>query len=69
MGIFEKIKNIDKKTSKYFPIFTILIYGLICGFKWPANEFIWKSLGQDITIGLILLNQAVIVSYLTFYKN
>ena len=69
MSIISHIKNLDKKTGKYFPIFSILIYGLICGFNWSGNEFIWDTIGQDIVIGLILLNQASIISYLTFYKD
>jgi len=69
MTIINQIKNLDKKTGKYFPIFSILFYGLICGFKWAGNEFIWDTMGQDIVIGMILLNQASIISYLTFYKD
>ena len=69
MGIIDKLKTADKKASKYFPIFGILIYGFLCGFKWPGNEFIWNSMAQDIVIGLILLNQGVIVSYITFYRE
>ena len=69
MGIIEKLKTADKKASKYFPIFGILIYGFLCGFKWSGNEFIWNSMAQDIIIGLILLNQGVIVSYITFYRD
>ena len=69
MGIIEKLKSADKKASKYFPIFGILIYGFLCGFKWSGNEFIWNSMAQDIVIGLIILNQGVIVSYITFYRN
>ena len=53
MGIIDKLKTADKKASKYFPIFGILIYGFLCGFKWPGNEFIWNSMAQDIIIGLI----------------
>ena len=69
MNIIYKIKILDKTTSKYFPIFAILSYGLICGFMWPGNKFIWNSMIQDIIVGFVLLNQAVFISYLTFYKE
>tara|TARA_Y100000389_G_C17201284_1_gene383782 strand:+ start:149 stop:358 length:210 start_codon:yes stop_codon:yes gene_type:complete len=69
MGIVDNIKSIDKKMSKFFVPFSILFFGFIFGWKYAAGENIFSSLMQDISILFILLNQGVIIAYLTWYKD
>tara|TARA_B100000427_G_C15381611_1_gene539183 strand:+ start:316 stop:561 length:246 start_codon:yes stop_codon:yes gene_type:complete len=69
MGIIEKVKEIDKMSSKYFIPFTILVFGFAFGWTYTGGETIFSSLMQDISIFFILVNQGVIISYLTWYKD
>ncbi len=68
MDIVEKVKRVDKMTSKYFVPFSIIVYALIFGWNYSAGTNIFSSFMQDVSILLILVNQGVIVSYLTWYK-
>ncbi len=68
MDIVEKVKRFDKMTSKYFVPFSIIVYALIFGWNYSAGTNIFSSFMQDVSILLILVNQGVIVSYLTWYK-
>jgi hypothetical protein len=69
MGIVDNVKSIDKKMSKFFVPFSILFFGFIFGWKYASGENIFSSLIQDISIFFILLNQGVIIGYLTWYKE
>ena len=69
MGIVDDVKSIDKKMSKYFIPFSIVFFGFVFGWKYASGETIFSSLMQDISILFILLNQGVIIGYLTWYKN
>ena len=69
MGITEKVKEIDKMSSKYFIPFTIVFFGFAFGWTYTGGGTIFSSLMQDISIFFILVNQGVIISYLTWYKD
>ena len=69
MGIVEDVKAIDKKASKYFVVFSIIAYGFLLGWNYQSGETIFSSITQDISILFILVNQGVIISYITWYKD
>ena len=69
MGIVEDVKAIDKVASKYFVIFSIIAYGFLFGWNYQSGETIFSSITQDISILFILVNQGVIISYITWYKD
>ena len=69
MGIIEKVKELDKMSSKYKVPFTIVAFGFAFGWTYTGGGTIFSSLMQDISIFFILVNQAVIISYLTCYKD
>ena len=69
MGIVEDVKAIDKIASKYFVVFSIIAYGFLFGWNYQSGETIFSSITQDISILFILVNQGVIVSYITWYKD
>ena len=69
MGIVEDVKAIDKVASKYFIVFSIIAYGFLFGWNYQSGETIFSSITQDISILFILVNQGVIVSYITWYKD
>ena len=69
MGITEKVKEIDKMSSKYKVPFTIVAFGFAFGWTYTGGGTIFSSLMQDISIFFILVNQGVIISYLTWYKD
>ena len=68
MGIVQKVKEIDKITSKYFVPFSIVFFAFVFGWNYAGGETIFSSLMQYISIFFILVNQVVIISYLTLYK-
>ena len=69
MGIIEDVKAIDKVASKYFVVFSIIAYGFLFGWNYQSGETIFSSITQDISILFILVNQGVIISYITWYKD
>jgi|TARA_Y100000814_G_scaffold261978_1_gene213478 TRAP-type uncharacterized transport system fused permease subunit len=69
MDIVEKVKRLDKMTSKYFVPFSIIVYALIFGWNYSAGTNIFSSFLQDMIIFFILVNQGVIISYITWYKD
>ena len=69
MGIVEDVKAIDKVASKYFVVFSIIAYGFLFGWNYQSGETIFSSIKQDISILFILVNQGVIISYITWYKD
>ena len=69
MDIVKKVKDIDKITSKYFVLFSIIVYGFLFGWYYKGGQSIFSSTMQDVSILFILLNQGVIISYLTWYKD
>ena len=69
MGIVEDVKAIDKVASKYFVVFSIIPYGFLFGWNYQSGETIFSSITQDISILFILVNQGVIISYITWYKD
>ena len=69
MGIIEDVKTIDKVASKYFVVFSIIAYGFLFGWNYQSGETIFSSITQDISILFILVNQGVIISYITWYKD
>ena len=69
MDIIEKVKEIDKMSSKYKVPFTIVAFGFAFGWTYTGGGTIFSSLMQDISIFFILVNQGVIISYLTWYKD
>ena len=69
MGIIEDVKAIDKIASKYFVVFSIIAYGFLFGWNYQSGETIFSSITQDISILFILVNQGVIISYITWYKD
>ena len=69
MDIVKKVKDIDKITSKYFVLFSIIVYGFLFGWYYQSGQSIFSSIMQDVSILFILLNQGVIISYLTWYKD
>ena len=69
MGIVEDVKAIDKASSKYFVLFSIITYGFLFGWNYQSGETIFSSITQDISILFILVNQGVIISYITWYKD
>ena len=69
MGIVEDVKAIDKVASKYFVVFSIIAYGFLFGWNYQSGETIFSSIAQDISILFILVNQGVIISYITWYKD
>ena len=69
MGIIDKVKNVDKIASKYFVPFSIIVYGFLLFWNFSSGQSIFSSTLQDVSVLFILLNQGVIVSYLTWYKD
>ena len=69
MGIVEDVKAIDKIASKYFVVFSIIAYGFLFGWNYQSGEAIFSSITQDISILFILVNQGVIISDITWYKD
>ena len=69
MRVVDSVKSIDRKMSKFFVPFSILFFGFIFGWKYASGETIFNSLLQDISILFILLNQGVIIGYLTWYRD
>ena len=69
VGVVEKVKEFDKMSSKYFIPFTIVVFGFAFGWTYTGGGTIFSSLMQDISIFFILVNQGVIISYLTWYKD
>ena len=69
MGFTEKVLEIDKMSSKYKVPFTIVAFGFAFGWTYTGGGTIFSSLMQDISIFFILVNQGVIISYLTWYKD
>ena len=69
MGIVENVKAMDKIASKYFVVFSITVYGFLFGWSYQSGETIFSSITQDISILFILVNQGVIISYITWYKD
>ena len=69
MGFVSKIKKIDKITSKYFVLFSIIVYTFLFGWHYSSGESIFSSIIQDVCVLFILVNQGVIISYLTWYKD
>ena len=69
MRIVEDVKAIDKVASKYFVVFSIIAYGFLFGWNYQSGETIFSSITQDISILFILVNQGVIISYITWYKD
>ena len=69
MSIIKQVIEFDKMTSKYFIPFTIVVFGFVFGWTYSGGETIFSSLMQDISIFFILVNQGVIISYLTWYKD
>ena len=68
MSLVQKVKEVDKITSKYFIPFSIVFFAFAFGWTYAGGETIFSSLMQDISIFFILINQGVIISYLTWYK-
>ena len=50
MGIVQKVKEIDKMTSKYFIPFSIIFFAFALGCTYAGGETIFSSLMQDISI-------------------
>ena len=69
MSIIKQVIEFDKIKSKYFIPFTIVVFGFVFGWTYSGGETIFSSLMQDISIFFILVNQGVIISYLTWYKD
>ena len=70
MGFLEALIKIDKLTSKFFPLVSVAIFCSFMGYKWASTaSHVFSSFSQDFTILFILTNQAVIISYQTFYKE
>ena len=69
MSIIKQVIEFDKMTSKYFIPFTIVVFGFVFGWTYSGGETIFSSLMQDISIFFILVNQGVIIVYLTWYKD
>ena len=69
MSIVKQVKEFDKMSSKYFIPFTIVVFGFVFGWTYAGGETIFSSLMQDISIFFILVNQGVIIGYLTWYKD
>ena len=69
MSIIKQVIEFDKMTSKYFIPFTIVVFGFVFGWTYSGGETIFLSLMQDISIFFILVNQGVIIGYLTWYKD
>ena len=64
------ILNIDKLTSKFFPLFSVEIFCFFMGYKWISTAaHVFSSFSQDFTILFILTNQAIIISYQTLYEE
>ena len=73
MSFIDDFKKVDKIMSKYTPIFFMIIYGGICGAYFVGGDNFFDIIPKDIlviiVIGFILTNQAIIVSFLTYYKE
>ena len=70
MGFLKGLIKIDKLTSKFFPLVSVAIFCSFMGYKWASTaSHVFSSFSQDFTILFILTNQAVIISYQTFYKE
>ena len=69
MSIVKKVKDFDKMSSKYFIPFSIIFFAFAFGWTFASGETIFSSLMQDISIFFILVNQGVIIGYLTWYKD
>jgi hypothetical protein len=46
-----------------------VFFAFVFGWTYASGETIFSSLMQDISIFFILVNQGVIISYLTWYKD
>ena len=55
MGITEKVKEIDKMSSKYFIPFTIVVLGLSLDGHITGGGTIFSSLMQDISLYSLFL--------------
>tara|TARA_B100001996_G_C18362076_1_gene478216 strand:+ start:389 stop:598 length:210 start_codon:yes stop_codon:yes gene_type:complete len=69
MDIVERVKRMDKAASKYFVPFSIMVYAFLFGWSYAGGSNIFSSTVQDISVLFILVNQGVIISYLTWYKD
>tara|TARA_Y100000996_G_scaffold412406_1_gene398436 strand:- start:1071 stop:1280 length:210 start_codon:yes stop_codon:yes gene_type:complete len=69
MDIIEKVKDIDKAISKYFVLFSIIAYAFILGWHYAGGKTIFSSFLQDLSILFILVNQGVIIGYITWYRE
>tara|TARA_S200000501_G_scaffold58464_2_gene48839 strand:- start:12933 stop:13142 length:210 start_codon:yes stop_codon:yes gene_type:complete len=69
MDIIEKVKNIDKAISKYFVLLSIITYAFLFGWHYAGGKTIFSSFFQDLSILFILVNQGVIIGYLTWYRE
>jgi len=69
VSIIKQVIEFDKIKSKYFIPFTIVVFGFVFGWNYTGGKTIFSSLMQDISIFFILVNQGVIISYLTWYKD
>ncbi|MBJ13588.1 MAG: hypothetical protein CMG62_11035 [Candidatus Marinimicrobia bacterium] len=70
MGFIKDLIKADKLISKFFPLLSVAIFCSFIGFKWASsNSHVFSSFSQDLAILFILTNQAVIVSYQTYYKE
>tara|TARA_Y200000002_G_C22662673_1_gene656496 strand:+ start:1371 stop:1568 length:198 start_codon:yes stop_codon:yes gene_type:complete len=65
MGIEEKLNKIDKMASKFFVTFFIVFLAFVSAWNCLGGYTIFSSLNQDISILFILINQGVIIGYLT----
>ena len=73
MGLIDDFKKVDKIMNKYTPMFFIFIYGGICGAYFVGGDDFFDIIPKDILViivtGFILVNQTIIVSFLTYYKE
>ena len=70
MEFLKNLIKVDKLISKLFHLVTVAIFCSFIGYKWASMEpHVFSSFSQDFTILFILTNQAVIISYQTFYKD
>ena len=52
MSLVQKVKEVDKITSKYFIPFSIVFFAFAFGWTYAGGETIFSSLMQDISIFL-----------------
>tara|TARA_B100001996_G_scaffold313812_1_gene256279 strand:- start:605 stop:817 length:213 start_codon:yes stop_codon:yes gene_type:complete len=70
MPFLKNIIKADKFISKFFPLITVAIFCAFIGYKWASfGSHVFDSVSQDFSVLFILTNQAVIVSYQTYYKD